>query len=47
VANLLASSISEALRKRLKNEPVTNCHRLKMKAQDGKMRETDVALNKK
>jgi len=25
------------------SEVVTNCHRLKMKAQDGKMRETDVA----
>ncbi len=25
------------------NEPVTNCNRLKLKAEDGKMRETDVA----
>ena len=34
------------LSERLKSEGsevVTNCHRLKMKAQDGKMRETDVA----
>ena len=34
------------LKERLKkegNETVTNCHRLKMLAQDGKMRVTDVA----
>ncbi len=34
------------LKERLKNEgneTVTNCHQLKMKAEDGKMRETDVA----
>lgn len=34
------------LKERLQNEgseTVTNCHQLKMKAQDGKMRETDVA----
>jgi hypothetical protein len=34
------------LKQRLKaegNETVTNCHRLKMKAPDGKMRQTDVA----
>lgn len=26
-----------------KNEPVTNCHQLKMRAYDGKMRLTDAA----
>lgn len=34
------------LKERLKKEGsqlVTNCHRLKMEAEDGKMRETDVA----
>ncbi|GAB6393859.1 MAG: Bro-N domain-containing protein/phage antirepressor [Bacteroidales bacterium] len=36
----------KVLKKRLRdegNEPVTNCNRLKMRAQDGKMRLTDVA----
>ena len=37
------------LKQRLKNEgneTVTNCHALKMKAGDGKMRLTDVAITK-
>ena len=36
----------EKLKQRLneeRNEPVTFCHGLKLKATDGKMRETDVA----
>ncbi|MCK9352348.1 MAG: BRO family protein [Candidatus Paceibacterota bacterium] len=43
---LLARNYWNQLKKRLKqegNQSVTNCHRLKMIAQDGKMRETDVA----
>ncbi len=42
----LARKYWNKLSERLKSEGsevVTNCHRLKMKAQDGKMRETDVA----
>jgi len=43
---LMARKYWNKLAERLKNEEsevVTNCHRLKMLAQDGKMRETDVA----
>ncbi|HPG36595.1 MAG TPA: Bro-N domain-containing protein [bacterium] len=41
-----ASAYWRKLKERLKkegNEPVTNCHTLKMKAADSKMRETDVS----
>lgn len=37
------NKLSERLRNEGANEPVTNCHQLKMLAADGKMRETDVA----
>ena len=37
------NKLAERLRNEGANEPVTNCHQLKMKASDGKMRETDVA----
>jgi hypothetical protein len=43
---LLARNYWNQLKKRLEqegNQSVTNCHQLKMVAQDGKMRETDVA----
>ena len=43
---LTARKYWNKLKQRLKaegNETVTNCHQLKMKAQDGKMRQTDVA----
>ena len=53
VIGILSESIDPAaywrrLKQRLKaegNETVTNCHGLKMLAQDGKMRKTDVADN--
>jgi hypothetical protein len=53
VVGILSESIDPAaywrkLKQRLKaegNETVTNCHGLKMMAQDGKMRKTDVADN--
>jgi hypothetical protein len=44
--NLTARKYWNKLKQRLKaegNETVTNCHQLKMKAEDGKMRLTDVA----
>lgn len=39
----MQNDLSERLRSEGANEPVTNCHRLKMLAADGKMREIDVA----
>ncbi|MDZ4221360.1 MAG: Bro-N domain-containing protein [Patescibacteria group bacterium] len=44
--NYIARKYWNKLAQRLReegNEPVTNCHRLKLKAEDGKMRETDCA----
>ncbi len=37
------NKLAERLRKEGADQPVTNCHQLKMEASDGKMRETDVA----
>ncbi len=42
IARKYWNKLAERLRQE-ENETVTNCHQLKMKAQDGKMRETDVA----